>query len=644
VDGPSGSICRCHALRLHATSAAALIPAVLQLRGQANPFIAAYEGSRSRRQAARTASLALGTLGGAATATRTSPFASADGLAGSGGSSASLPAAGPAAAPSRESSSAALEQELGSGGLGLLTAADSLPLPTPAQPAEVAVARVHYAPAARMLAIVLQDGRCVLCRTADAGVHPAEALQLFRWVYRPAGPAAPAAVAAALNPTAQLLAVGLSHGRIAIYTLQSLLAVRQPRRDSGSAAPGGGGGSGAPEPARLLSLSDWGFRSAVVGPAAQLRWSPDGQVLAAGYGGRGLAVWTPSGCRLMCTLRQAAATAPPAAAAADTHSLQASTPLPPPAGTAAAGTAAASTAAAGTAAGDSNGAEQLQRKSVEGGVGGLGWPLGGGGGPSQTTETGVLEVSLCFRQEPATRPVALPGTRSSPASGSAASQACSCQCGRSSPAKPASGPSPPPSPWLSSGFSLAASAPSLPSRLATPYLSRNAASPRLRCPPSLPSTHTHTLYLIHTHPPTHTHTHTHHPSHQPTHRALAPRSPGAPRDTSCWRLSRGGRACCTSWSLRATWRDPTACCRRRRRQAVARGRGPTRSTSCRCGGVPATAARNKLSAVSPPPLFPPPPNALGKTRNALTHSSTRRSTQTATVVPHARKLLASAPP
>ena len=38
--------------------------------------------------------------------------------------------------------------------------------------------------------------------------------------------------------------------------------------------------------------------------APQLEWTPDCRALAVGYYTRGLVVWSPSGCRLMCTLRQ----------------------------------------------------------------------------------------------------------------------------------------------------------------------------------------------------------------------------------------------------------------------------------------------------------------------------------------------------
>lgn len=393
----------------------------VQLRGQANPFIAAYEGSRSRRSASRMSSSSLGPR----------HSLSADGGAANGlgvplqpGDEA--PAAGTGSAPSAgsvpPSASASVDVEPPSSALLAALAALDLPQPTPAQPADVAVTRVHYCPAARMLAVVLADGRCALCRTSEAGIHPVEQVQLFRWAYKPAGPAAPAAVAAALNPTAQLLALGLSHGRVAIYTLQSLLSLRPqhhrlrssgssvslrlPERGDGTLPPAGGGGAGQPDPARLLSLADWGYRSSVVGPAGVLRWSPDGRVLAVGYGERGMAVWTPSGCRLMCSLRQAVATAAP-----DTDVPSAASPRRGETAPAAEQQQQEQqTAAVPTAGGQQ---QQVRRSSTESGRDGLPasptkrlaasgpgglWSQPSSLNPGQTLEPGVLEVgrqALC---------------------------------------------------------------------------------------------------------------------------------------------------------------------------------------------------------------------------------------------------------
>ncbi|KAL4420208.1 hypothetical protein ABPG77_011424, partial [Micractinium sp. CCAP 211/92] len=377
-----------------------------KLRGQANPFIAAYEGSRSRRGASRLSSGSLGPRsslsadGGAANGLGLQPGArlagseaSTAGTAGTAGAGAAAGSAAPSPMPSDDA-------EPPSSGLLAALAALDLPQPTPAQPAEVVVSRIHYCPAARMLAVVLADGRCALCRTSEAGIHPVEQLQLFRWAYKPAGPAAPAVVAAALHPTAQLLALGLSHGRVAIYTLQSLLSSRpqhQHLRSSGSSGslrlperadsalpPAASTGPGQPEPARLLSLADWGYRSSVVGPAQVLQWAPDGRVLAVGYGRRGMAVWTPSGCRLMCTLRQAVATAAPGA----TSLAGATSPTRSEPGSAADQQQQAHRSSTESARGGSPG-----QRPASAGPGGL-WSQNSSLNPGQALEPGVLEGGI----------------------------------------------------------------------------------------------------------------------------------------------------------------------------------------------------------------------------------------------------------
>jgi hypothetical protein len=55
---------------------------------------------------------------------------------------------------------------------------------------------------------------------------------------------------------------------------------------------------------RSLDLVDWGHTVRQTGAVAQLAWAPDNRALAVGFEKQGLVVWTPSGCRLLCTLRQ----------------------------------------------------------------------------------------------------------------------------------------------------------------------------------------------------------------------------------------------------------------------------------------------------------------------------------------------------
>jgi hypothetical protein len=55
---------------------------------------------------------------------------------------------------------------------------------------------------------------------------------------------------------------------------------------------------------RTLDLIDWGHTVKQTGAVASLCWAPDNRALAVGFSRQGLVVWTPSGCRLLCTLRQ----------------------------------------------------------------------------------------------------------------------------------------------------------------------------------------------------------------------------------------------------------------------------------------------------------------------------------------------------
>lgn len=200
--------------------------------------------------------------------------------------------------------------------------ADPLPAATPVQPSEdVAVRSVSCAPAARLLAVVLQDGRVALVSLPEGGLSAANQARLVRWIYKPTSPAF-AAVAAAVQPSGHFVAVGLAHGRVAMYSMAGILSAGKvgshgslatPRTsfDSVGSAGAGDGGvrklhAGLPEPDRIFSLTEWGYSSSLIGAAHLLQWSPDGRVVAVGYARRGVAVWTPSGCRVMCSLRQAA--------------------------------------------------------------------------------------------------------------------------------------------------------------------------------------------------------------------------------------------------------------------------------------------------------------------------------------------------
>jgi hypothetical protein len=214
---------------------------------------------------------------------------------------------------------------------------DDLPLPTPidTQNVPLAVCSVSYVPAVQLMTVVLQDGQVAVLSLPLGGLAEIENARCLRWIYKPKTHAV-RAVTAAVQPSGHYIAVGLAHGRVAMYSMTRILtpvnalggkfhthhtthttntqqnlhhrsSIDSPKITS---VPEngfcGGGGAGQPDPDHILSLTEWGYSSNLLGPAHVLRWSPDGKVVAAGYGYRGLAVWTPSGCRVMCTLRQAA--------------------------------------------------------------------------------------------------------------------------------------------------------------------------------------------------------------------------------------------------------------------------------------------------------------------------------------------------
>lgn len=67
---------------------------------------------------------------------------------------------------------------------------------------------------------------------------------------------------------------------------------------------------------RSLHLGDWGHSVSQTGGAAAVAWSPDCRAVAVGYSRQGAVVWSASGCRLMCTVRQPESSRTPRAAAA----------------------------------------------------------------------------------------------------------------------------------------------------------------------------------------------------------------------------------------------------------------------------------------------------------------------------------------
>ena len=138
----------------------------------------------------------------------------------------------------------------------------------------------------------LDDHALVRATAAAAGVPPrvAERLSSPRWC-----PGSEGATCARLAPhagvAAGLVAVGTRRGECLLYRLPEERGA--PREWTPGAQP---------VFLRALRLRDWGVSPGRFGSVADARWSPDGAAIAVGHARAGLAVWSPGGCRLICTL------------------------------------------------------------------------------------------------------------------------------------------------------------------------------------------------------------------------------------------------------------------------------------------------------------------------------------------------------
>ena len=103
----------------------------------------------------------------------------------------------------------------------------------------------------------------------------------------------------AFNSRYRLLAIGLDTGDVSVYRVGS----SSPTSPNILAAY-----------LRSYSISLWGFLPADVGPIRCMEWSPDGSVLAVGWAGRGMVIWSTGGTRVACTLPMLSSLQTPAVA------------------------------------------------------------------------------------------------------------------------------------------------------------------------------------------------------------------------------------------------------------------------------------------------------------------------------------------
>ena len=94
------------------------------------------------------------------------------------------------------------------------------------------------------------------CRLAGlSSLGPGDQIALSHWLCH----AGTAVTSVCISPAAQLVAVGLGSGEVALYRLW--------------------GGPGT-EPLRTISLREWGYEPEMTGSVAELQWSPDSRALA----------------------------------------------------------------------------------------------------------------------------------------------------------------------------------------------------------------------------------------------------------------------------------------------------------------------------------------------------------------------------
>ncbi|KAG0587383.1 hypothetical protein KC19_2G160700 [Ceratodon purpureus] len=126
-----------------------------------------------------------------------------------------------------------------------------------------------------LLIAIFTEGTIALCTVCRKVSKQATEITPERWV------SVIDAVCASIAHNEQFLAVGTRRGTVEIFNLA----------DSASYL-------------RTISLIDWGYSVEDTGPVSQITWTLDNRAFAVGWRNRGLAVWSASGCRLMCTIRQ----------------------------------------------------------------------------------------------------------------------------------------------------------------------------------------------------------------------------------------------------------------------------------------------------------------------------------------------------
>ncbi|XP_058085999.1 uncharacterized protein LOC131233336 isoform X1 [Magnolia sinica] len=127
----------------------------------------------------------------------------------------------------------------------------------------------------KLLVVLFSNGQVALCSISKKGLKQKDSINAERWLN------SGDAVCASVASDQQILAVGCRRGIVELYDLAENASLL-----------------------RTVSLYDWGYSTEDTGSVSCIAWAPDNTAFAVGWKFRGLTVWSVSGCRLMCTIRQ----------------------------------------------------------------------------------------------------------------------------------------------------------------------------------------------------------------------------------------------------------------------------------------------------------------------------------------------------
>ncbi|XP_042380712.1 guanine nucleotide exchange factor subunit RIC1-like [Zingiber officinale] len=142
-------------------------------------------------------------------------------------------------------------------------------------PRSSAIIQLELSSQLRLLVVLFSSCQIALCSISKKGLKQTQSIKAERWFNTED------AVCASVASDQQILAVGCSRGVVELYDLAENATLL-----------------------RTISLYDWGYSKEDTGPVSCIAWTPDNCALAVGWKFRGVTVWSASGCRLMCTIRQ----------------------------------------------------------------------------------------------------------------------------------------------------------------------------------------------------------------------------------------------------------------------------------------------------------------------------------------------------